>query len=366
MKLFTTTSLFALSIATPSIADVIDVGGPHPDAATIGAATSLASSGDVIRIHPGQYPSFTIDGKSLSLVAENPLSVQVYGVVRIRNLGPNQSVELSGLNPTNASALKLIASDCLGAVRVNSCVFRNNVLTPAGAVDFVAEVTNTAGIAFHNCQFTGRGHGIVSMPGNGHNGIGGIKISDSSVAMYDCTTEGGNGESRLAGTLGNPADGGHGGHAVWLIGNGDFFASGSHMLGGAPGYGDGLLGWDGFCGYGIEAYAANYQIRILDNNVVGTSGPCTSAIGLGTMPASTVTTMLGAATLLEGPSWLRDTDILPITLKAEIGSRVAVLFSTGHANHFAGMGGPLLVQIPGGPFNHAYGNLNLNHLAIET
>lgn len=108
-------------------ADVLDVGGPAPDHAQISAAVNAAHDGDVIRIWPGNYLPFTVLGKSLSLVeATTSGAVHVLGTIRIRELGPEQAVLLSGIHATGTDGRGLVVSDCLGSVRVREGVFQGS------------------------------------------------------------------------------------------------------------------------------------------------------------------------------------------------------------------------------------------------
>jgi len=349
MKTISLPLALALCLAAPSFAEVIDVGGPNPDATTIADAVGLANSGDVIRVYPGQYESFTIDGKSLSVIANTPASVRVYGVVRVRNVGASDSVELSELRYGTQDLLQLVISDCQGSVRVQDCAFRNNL--ESYTLDYAVGVTNCSNVAMVNCSATARDFGITSnsfsVSGYGYVGQSGIIATDSSIALYDCTVDGGDGESRYSGTVWNPSYGGSGGMGVFLRGSGEFFAAGCFLQGGWPGNGDGFFGSDGACGYAVQGWQANYSVRLLNNNISGLSGACGAGVAI--TPGSTLTTMTGSATLLEGPAWLRDTDTLTVTVHAEVGARVGLLFSTGHDNQFTAVGGPLLVHLPGGP-----------------
>ncbi len=134
-----------------------------------------------------------------------------------------------------------------------------------------------------------------------------------------------------------------------LSGTGNLFVAGGYLRGGGGGAGDGFQGWDGVCGRGINSSStATYAIQILDSNLSPSSTQCTTDIYVA--PGSSFSGMAGSATLLKGPTLLRDTDTMDLTVTAAVGARIGITFSTGHANHFAGLGGPFLVQVPGGPF----------------
>ncbi|MCC7013884.1 MAG: hypothetical protein IT454_15105 [Planctomycetes bacterium] len=53
----------------------------------IQSAVNAATSGDVLLIAPGSYPSFTIDGKSLNVFALPGDAVHVDGTITITNIG---------------------------------------------------------------------------------------------------------------------------------------------------------------------------------------------------------------------------------------------------------------------------------------
>lgn len=94
MKHILFSCIVAIQAASFSLANAIDVGGPSPDALTIAAAIEQATSGDVVRVCPGQYTSFTIDGKSISVVGEGGADVQMArGMLYLGTVGPTGAVQ---------------------------------------------------------------------------------------------------------------------------------------------------------------------------------------------------------------------------------------------------------------------------------
>src|SRR4051812_36571211 len=128
-------SLFAsFALAAASRADVLVVdasgGGQYVQ---ISAAVAAASSGDTLLVKSGTYSAFTIDGKSLSVVADSGASVVVDGSMGIKNLTAAQTVVLAGLTSSHASSssssfdptfgVGLFVSACQGQVRAQGCQF---------------------------------------------------------------------------------------------------------------------------------------------------------------------------------------------------------------------------------------------------
>jgi len=92
-------------------------------------AVSAASNGDTLLVRVGGYSSFTVDGKSLSIVATSGATVTVFGSIVVQNLAADQSVVLAGLKVTGATTtamsdtpgVALYATANAGPLRVHDC-----------------------------------------------------------------------------------------------------------------------------------------------------------------------------------------------------------------------------------------------------
>jgi len=103
-----------------------------PDFTDINAALSAAASGDTLLVRggvyellDGGYPEQSIDGRSLSIQAWNPLNVKLHGGLVIRNLGVNQSVHLSGLmlfGALSGLGMPLEITNSAGRTWIDGCV----------------------------------------------------------------------------------------------------------------------------------------------------------------------------------------------------------------------------------------------------
>src|SRR5262249_40423605 len=91
-------------LATSALANVIVVnaagGGNFMD---IQSGVSSAFDGDTILVKPGTYAGFTINGKSVTVVADSGPAVNVQGAVFVSNLSASQVVVLSGLTCTSST-----------------------------------------------------------------------------------------------------------------------------------------------------------------------------------------------------------------------------------------------------------------------
>ena len=87
---------FLASIASAQGVRVVTASGGL-DFPEIQPAVDVAVDGDVLLVGEGSYSCFTVDGKSLSIVAVPGAEVQIGGYVCVQNLAANQAVLLSGI-----------------------------------------------------------------------------------------------------------------------------------------------------------------------------------------------------------------------------------------------------------------------------
>ena len=196
--------LAAAFLATPCLADVIDVGGPTPDFVTVQEAVDAAVSGDQIRVYPGLWNAFEVDAKTLTFFPGSPVgTVEIEGVSRIINLASTDSAEIEGFefrnsefidlntNPQGVEIPTLQIENCLGAIRMRNCAI--NRLWTGDAV----QSKYCSDVALVNCEIRG-GWGIAGFGAPGApdeyvalEGGHGILVLDSNVSLYSCTIGGG-------------------------------------------------------------------------------------------------------------------------------------------------------------------------------
>ncbi len=85
-------SLVAVS-AAHAAGDVWEVGG---GGLGISEAVALASDGDVILVHAGTYPGFTVAGKSLVVAADAGEAPLIQGTVIVHSLADGQTSRSKG------------------------------------------------------------------------------------------------------------------------------------------------------------------------------------------------------------------------------------------------------------------------------
>ena len=158
-------------------------------------AINAASDGDTILIkQAGVYSGLTVDGRSLTILADDGLDVQVgfFPIVsiRIRNLAADQHVVLRGID----GAVELV--DNAGPVRFEDCRIKGVIgscsevhVTPGSPG---LAVTNSTSVSLVRCEVIG-GDGVTvdigwfvcHAPGGP-----GLQAFDSVVVLYDTTVEG--------------------------------------------------------------------------------------------------------------------------------------------------------------------------------
>lgn len=225
----------AFSVASPSLVSgvlvVDDAPGPGVTHTSLSIAASQAADGDTILVRPGQYGPFTIDGKSLRLIADGA-SAQVIAVgeCRIQNLGAQQSVVVRGLFMTGTlvGVPRLFIEQCAGSVLIEDCDVHTAISASAPLWSASTYVRDSQRVVFARCTMeTGGGGGffVTNLTGT-FTGPHGLMARDSHVALYDCVVRG----------TTSPKVGGQGGHGAHVLG-GSLFASGCSFSGGQGGPG---------------------------------------------------------------------------------------------------------------------------------
>lgn len=206
------------------------------DFTEIADAVAAASGGEIIYVHSGDYLPFTVDGKSLTILADNSL-VNVQGTITIRGLASNQSVVLRGLSSQGQSDEPGLRIDgCAGPVWVEdvSAIGGSGGITSDGAF-----ITNCLAVTLTHCLLVGGGNVPPADPFTSPGGAHGLRLRTSIVTTWETGAIGGDG------SYGNDI-GGSGGAGVYVMSQGQLYASGDGFHGGASKGGE--LDFDFVCG----------------------------------------------------------------------------------------------------------------------
>lgn len=315
---------------------VVDAGGGG-SFTQIQPAVDAAVDGDTILVKTGTYPGFRIDDKSLSVVVDSSASVSVGQSVAVNDLGASRSVLLAGFQiQGNSYGAALLAQNDRGSLRVEDCtlVAMSNGLCSsplAGAL-----LVNDLDAAFCRCTIRGA-PGIEGNYSQGCEGGHGLQAQSSSVALYDCIVQGGDGGIGYDTGCDCSHDGGpggSGGDGISFTAPGFVFASNTNIEGGSGG--DGGYGCTVFCdcngpgnggpgGVGFHASngSAPYPWFVyLDSTVSGGAGGygrnydigdlCVEQSGNGShgssilAPSGSTSALPGSARQFSGPSVVRE------------------------------------------------------------
>ena len=345
--------LAAVPWAVPSAQGTwtVDDDGPA-DFADLPAAVAGAAEGDVLLVSAGSYSSFTIQGKSLSVVGEpgGGVLLQEPGAhVRVLDLAAHQAVLLRdlvvsgknfGTGPTYLTAF--LAEDCAGPILVEDCVLEGAEDTPSYPHGWAgAWALGSASVTFVRCTLAGRladersyglNHGLYSLSSSvfvhestltGGDTTGGPACQSGIPYCYEAgwAGDGLRAEVSVVQVSGSTLRGGTGRDGAWadpfqdLCGDGASGGSGLALLYGSNGLViDSLLepGTGGAAGVALPGYE-----------------PCTAGSAGGTLVAvgSTVGTPAGVRRALAAPSVARETELLSVELLGAPGELAVVGFS---------------------------------------
>jgi len=226
------TSLAALGDLDGDGYDDFLVGAPahegldQADYTNLQAAVDGADEGDTILVRAGDHlDPAVIDAKSLTIQGDGVVELLN---VRVQNLGPSQTVALSGLRfqTYNGSGALELADD-QGLVWLDEC----RALLPDGGFGVfqgpALRIQNCAQVVLNRCLFKGASAGqsyISPAPA-------GLDLSNSTVHAYACTFTGANGQGIYDEPFTHSEQGGDG---IRMQGSASFlFLSGCEADGGA-------------------------------------------------------------------------------------------------------------------------------------
>lgn len=313
--------LLALACPTAPFSDVHvvdDDGGAGVDFVDLPAAIQAAAEGDTLLVRDGQYSAFTVNGKSLQILADTDQAPQVDGTASVRALASNQRVVLRGLSTgtPDGAGLSLLANagsvwieDCsfLGSVGFNDGFFQPEALTGAPG----ASVETSAQVVFARCALTGGDGADIFAFFADAVGPGGIGLTSvgSEVVLFDCTATGGEGGSDFDPTE-FPTAGAPGGAGLRLE-SGTLIAGGGLLEGGRGGaadrqfIGEGLTfcsnGGSGGPGAQVDAGTLRHYDALFAGGPGGPADALTILAGCGSGPNGADLAVLGGAEeLLDG------------------------------------------------------------------
>lgn len=257
-------ALGSSALAGGGVLVVDDDGGPGVDFTELQPAIDAAAEGDVLLVRDGDYGGFTVQAKSLQIVADT--GMPRVGSIAVRDLQPGQAVLLRGFRsaPVLAAAALELTND-LGPVWIEDCDLGQTASPPSIPVALPGpglRAAGCSGVALVRCQVRG-GHAADTA------GLPGLTVESSSVWLYDTRVDG-------ADAFHEGAQNGPPGTGV-LVESGFLWASGSHLEGGA-----GHPGGGGFPAAsctefpagpgGTGLYLVAGKVRLLDTDVLGGRG----------------------------------------------------------------------------------------------
>ncbi len=322
----------SILIAAIASADVTILGKPG-SYATIQAAVHAAVDGDVLLVGAGTYPGFTIDDKSLSVIAASSAQgVDVNTGCSIVNLAGHRAVLLAGLRigqlGSAFSQPGLTLQDNAGHVRALACWFTGGAYygnypdegEPHGVV-----ATNSLRVVMTQCLIRGHSGGQPSgyppRPGGD-----GVRAQNSGIALFECTISGGKGSEETA------PSGGDGGVGFRIDGYG-MFVSGCSIHGGGGGGGD-YIGCtspgDGGHGLLINGALAQLLDTAPKGGVAGIFGACGTAVPGQPIVnnGGTLVQIVGTARKLSGPAQVFDNSTSQFVVDGEPGDQVWLLHAS--------------------------------------
>lgn len=293
--------MLTATLALTGLVFVVDAAaGPGFDFTDIQPAVDAAGPGDIVLVRDGTYGGFTIDGKGISVVAEQGASVFFSAPVTVQACPADEDVLLRGLDVAGGAAGALFGATTHavtfhlneGDVWVEDCTLAATAATPfspaqdVGGADIFSSV-----VSFQRCTLWGQegltfvsGFSATSLPGDTA-----LRVDGGSASLDGCTLIGGAGGDGVFNAF-DESDGAAGGSAL-LIDDGYVFLRGCTVVGGVGGDGApgacgsfpfGSAGGDG--GTGLETTGVSQTIQSVDTAIAGGSpglGTCGEPDGIG-------------------------------------------------------------------------------------
>lgn len=343
-------SLLALLVlAAPARAGVLVVDPSAGPFTTIQAAVNAAQLGDTVLVRQGLYDNFTVNGKSLSIVADSPLVfVTTPGNsgnpgITVTNLPAGGSVLVRGLH----SYFGVSVLSCAGPVWFEEVeTFGLSASCSVGGHSG-ALVASSARVTFVRCTLRGELLGNTMVPALSSGP--GLSASASTVQAVDCQILGGEGRAQGFGSRALP-----GATGLRLSGASTVTLAGCTVQGGGGGLASGPLCTASHAqgGAGVEFADAASVVRSQGSTAVGgarsleplcpgQSGPAGPAI----VGGGTIVALPGVARHVRAGAPVRGGATLAFELAGVAGEIPALFVSTLH-EPLPLLNGCLLVGLP--------------------
>jgi hypothetical protein len=248
---------------------------------------------------------------------------------------------LENLNAAGSSSIDrntrygLYLSGDQGHVRIEGCSFIGAAIYPLG-YDAV-RIQSCTDVAVTRTTGTGGSGSVLPEPQNAPSGAG-IVVNQSTVAIYDCTFQGGIGDSAAPSA---PAQDGAGGGDGAAVGASTILASGSSFVGGnggGAGWGQGFSEtWGGDGGDGISLDGDSIARLLDDVTTPGFAGPegegdgsngGNNGLARNATPGSLFLDVAGPSKHMLTVTPVRENSVITMTFTGTAGDRVALYFAT--------------------------------------
>ena len=331
---------------------VVDVNsGPGSDYTLPSSAVLAAAEGDTILIRDGFYPSFTITGKSLTVIADGA-NVQISSSITVEDLAAGQQVLVRGVQVD----FGVKVYDCVGAVWFDQvdCVGIPIVVSQAVCAAYGqsgAFIQNSDQVTLTCCSLKGQmvsgaSGWLPATPGSGVNAI------ESTVQIFDSTLTGGRGETVGATNSWGPSPGGAG---LTVASGADVTVIGCTIEGGGGGVWPTSMctSYKAPGGPGVNLSGGNGILRSAESTAVGGATDLQLFCGTGVFgPAGqpftgpgTILPLPGFARHLSVNSPVRGGETLTFDLEGQPGELPIIITSPVHQPIPFGSGS-LLLQLP--------------------
>lgn len=356
MDLARITAILSISTAlltTGHAANQVVTVGPTGSSAqytSLQEAIVFAGDGDILLVKPGSDSSAVLNGKGLTIVADDPTGLEFVKIasLTIQNVSPPSAVVLRGFRLADALMLspRLQITNCSGVIAIEDCQVENGVPASIG-------IANSAAVTLSHCVSIGAtGHSMAQRDGSSA-----VDVTNSNVALYDCALEGGRGGDDFNNNqlyAGMPTDGGAG----IEIGNASSVLVCGSIVSGGDG-GDKVFSLFDFnlCGDGGNSItlATGSTLRRLNSPLIpgagGTSIWPQGIPGQDGVPlldlGGTVIIKNEWARRFEASTPVREGETQTLTVHGQPGESCWLLFSLAPAaSYFPGLQGTLLPALP--------------------
>jgi len=277
---------------------------PGPGVAFASIRTAIQSSsvvdGDVLLVKPGTYPTFFLVGKSLTILAEVPGTVQVPGRSSVSGLVAGKNASLRGL-----SLGGLTVTNCASTVWIEECSIVSLEYGESGA-DAALQVTSANLVLLDDVVTVNTAFGCFSTGGFTLRAEHAMYVDGTSrIDAFGSRFQGGQG-IQTSDFVGHPCIPTSPGSGVWSASPANhMFFSDCEIVGGiSPGCGEDITGC--YCFYGgTGLQVTSGDVAVLDSVLTGgdpftyifNCGPVGQGLGFSGTPQFLAGAALSASTV---------------------------------------------------------------------